>query len=184
MCVLLFFKANYLVETHVSALVRQFGRDKTLALVQSNFYWPKLKRDVDRHVKQSRICHLEKIRSQNSALYTPLLVLKVPWEDFSLDFAMGFPRKQRNKNSIMVVVNRFSKMSYFVPYNKTNDASHMAKLYFKKTIELHGIPRSMVSDRNSKFLSHFWRILWMKLGTSLNYSTSPSSSNRWTNGGN
>ena len=85
MCVLLFFKANYLVETHVGALVRQFGRDKTLALVQSNFYWPKMKREVDRHVKQCRICDLGKTKSQNNGLYTPLPVPKAPWEDVSLD---------------------------------------------------------------------------------------------------
>ena len=52
------------------------GRDKTLALIQANFYWPKLKSDVDRLVKQCHVCHLAKTRSQNSGLYTPLPVLK------------------------------------------------------------------------------------------------------------
>ena len=81
-------------------------------------------------------------------------------------------RTQRNKDSIMVVVDRFSKMSHFVPCNKSNEVSHVADLYFNDIMCLHGIPKTMVSDRDSKFLSHFWRTLWRKLGTCLLFSTS------------
>ena len=63
-------------------------------------------------------------------------------------------------------------MAHFVSCNKTMDASHVADLYFWEIVRLHGIPKSMVSDRNSKFFSHFWRILWWKLGTKLNFNTS------------
>ena len=72
----------------------------------------------------------------------------------------------------MVVVNRFLKISHFVPCSKSNDASHIADLYFKEIVKLHGIPRTMMSDRDSNFISQFQRTLWRKLGTSLNFNSS------------
>ena len=110
-----------------------------------------MKKDVSRHVHRCKICHVAKSHDQNIGMYNPLPVPTFPSEDVSTDFIVGFPRTQRNKDSIMVVVDRFSKMAYFVPCNKTLDAPRVAKLYFQEIVKLHGIPKSIVFDWDSSF---------------------------------
>ena len=159
------------IETHSGGLMGHFGVDKILALLHEPFYWPKMRISVIFVCAKCVTCKHAKSKVQPHGLYSPLHVPSQPWINISMDFVLGLPRSQSGKDSIFVVIDRFSKMAHFIACSKTNDAVHIADLFFKEIVRLHGLPKTIVSDRDIKFLSHFWRTLWSKLGTKLLFST-------------
>jgi hypothetical protein len=158
-------------EAHGGGLMGHFGAKKTEDVLASYFFWPKMRRDIERFVSRCTICQKVKSQLNPHGFYIPLPIPSISWADISMDFVLGLPQTKRGRDSISVVVDRFSKMAYFIACHKSNDVVHIADLFFKEIVHLHGMPSTIVSDRDAKFLSHFWRTLWNKLGTKLLFST-------------
>ena len=76
-----------------------------------------------------------------------------------MDFAVALSKTERGKDVIMVTVDQFPDMAYFIPYEKSDDASRVAPLYFKEVIKIYDIPESIVSYWDTVSLCHFWRCL-------------------------
>jgi hypothetical protein len=142
-------------------------------------FWPGMRENIKRFMDICRICQHSKGKRQNASLYQLLPIHERPWDAVSMDFILGLPRMQRGFDSIFVVVDRFSKIAHFIPCQKTSDATHIANLFFKEVIRLHDLPRSIVSDRDTKFMGHFWRTLWKNLGMNLFVQFSLSSLDGW-----
>ena len=123
------------------------------------FFWPKMKRDVKRVRARCVTYRQAKSRILQHGLYTPLPVPSAHWVNISIDFVLGLLRSSKGRDLIFVIVDRFSKMSLFISCHKINDATHIADLFFREIVQLHGVPRSIVFDRDVKFLSYFWKVL-------------------------
>ena len=107
--------------------------------------------------------------ASNASLYQPLLVPNRPWECVSMEFIVGLPKTKQGCDNIYVVVDRFNKRGQFIPCKTTHDASHIAHIFFKEIIRIHGLTLSIVSDRDIKFMSHFWKTLWCRLRINLSF---------------
>ena len=109
-------------------------------MLREHYYWLGMEKDVQDVLRRCATCQMAKSHVLPQGLHTPLPFPTQPWVDVSIEFIFGLPRTQRNRHCRFVVVDRFSKMAHFIPFNKTSEANHIAELYFKEVMRLHGIP--------------------------------------------
>ena len=88
-----------------------------------------------------------------------------------MDFVTGLPKTPKNHDSVWVVVDRLKKSAYFIPVQTTHTMDKLVELYIKEIVILHGMPQSIVSNRDSRFTSKFSKSLQQALGTRLKFST-------------
>ncbi|RVW42815.1 Transposon Ty3-G Gag-Pol polyprotein [Vitis vinifera] len=119
-----------------------------------------------------QICQQVKAEHQRPAgLLQPLPIPEWKWDNITMDFVIGLPRTRSKKNGVWMIVDRLTKSTHFLAMKTIDSMNSLAKLYIQEIVRLHGIPVSIVSDRDPKFTSQFWQSLQRTLGTQLNFST-------------
>jgi hypothetical protein len=101
----------------------------------------------------------------------PLPIPEWKWETISMDFITGLPRSTKQNDTIMVVVDKLSKVAHFIPVNSTCKAIYIANIFMKEIFRLHGMPKEIISDRDTKFTSNFWKSRFAGFETKLLFST-------------
>ena len=131
-----------------------------------------MKRDVSEFVTKCMVCQNVKEEHQvPSGLLQPIKIPEWKWDRITMDFVVELPVTGREYNSVWVMVNRLTKSAHFLLVRTDYSLNKLAELYIKEIVRLHGIPISIISDRDSRFTSRFWGKLQEALGTRLNFST-------------
>ena len=110
---------------------------------------------VSRYIKGCTTCATSKPSNRKLGLYTPFPIPSCPWERVSMDFVGGLPKSRKGHDYLYVVVDRFSNMCILTPCNKQVTAEQIAKLFFQNVWVHFGLPTSIVSDRDSRFVGKF-----------------------------
>ena len=112
-------------------------------------------------------CRVKAVHLKPAGLLQPLSVPGWKWEEISMDFIVGLPLTQKGHNSIWVIVDRLTKSAHFIPVRSTYRPSDYAELYFSQIVRLHGVPRTIISNRGLQFTARFCEHLHSLLGTKL-----------------
>ena len=160
---------------HDDPLSGHFGFERTLELAQRAFYWPKMRGYVKDYTRSCLLCqHSKTSRHKPYGLLHGEEPPNAPWHDLSLDFVTDLPASGfagHWYDSILVIVDRFTKMAHYVPCRKDIQAEGLADIFLREVVRLHGVPRSIVSDRGPILTSKFWSTLCYYLGVRRKLST-------------
>ncbi|MCH80967.1 Ty3/gypsy retrotransposon protein, partial [Trifolium medium] len=166
------FKELLLREFHETLVGGHAGLSRTMKRLAENFYWDNMKKEVQLFIRQCVVCQQTKYNTgKPNGLLQPLPLPNNVWEDISMDFITGLPISKGN-SVIMVVVDRFSKAIHLGALAAGFTAYKVAELFVSIVCKHHGLPKSIVSDRDPIFISRFWNDLFKFSGTLLRMSSS------------
>ncbi|GAU51985.1 hypothetical protein TSUD_417850, partial [Trifolium subterraneum] len=159
-------------EGHKSGLSIHPGLVKMYQDLRKLFWWPRMHKEIAEYVYACLVCQKSKIEHQKpSGLLQPLFILEWKWDSIAMDFVGGLPKTAKGNEVIWVVVDRLTKSAHFIAIKIGTLVPKLAEIYVEQIIRLHGIPSSIVSDRDPKFTSRFWESLQEALGTKLRLSS-------------
>ncbi|WVZ80536.1 hypothetical protein U9M48_028005, partial [Paspalum notatum var. saurae] len=160
-------RKKILDEAHTSMLTMHPGSNKMYQDLKQKFWWTRMKREIAKYVSECDVCQRVKADHLKPAGMLQPLAFRLKWEDVHMDFIVGLPRTQKGYDSIWVIIDRLTKSAHFLPVKTCYTAATYAGLYISRIMSLHGVPRTITSDRGSLFVSRFWEQLQTALGTNL-----------------
>ncbi|KAJ9544262.1 hypothetical protein OSB04_023969 [Centaurea solstitialis] len=159
-------------EAHQSKYSIHPGSDKMYKGLKEHYWWPGMKRDIATYVSKCLTCAKVKAEHQKpSGLLQQPEIPEWKWEQISMDFVTKLPKTKKGHDTIWVIVDRLTKSAHFLPIKETYSIDKLARLYVDEVVMRHGVPISIISDRDSRFTSRFWQSLQAALGTRVDLST-------------
>ncbi|KAL5559924.1 hypothetical protein UlMin_036136 [Ulmus minor] len=131
-----------------------------------------MKEDVAKYVAKCLTC--QKIKAEHQRPSGELQPIEVPewkWEHITMDFVVGLPKTAKSHDAIWVIVDRLTKSAHFIPIKMTYSLEQLAELYVREVVRLHGVPKAIISDRDARFTSKFWRSVQQAMGTNSHTTT-------------
>jgi hypothetical protein len=157
------YKSRYLIHP---------GSHKMYQDLKEHYWWPKNKAENTSYVSKCLTCSKVKAKYQR-----PLGLLQQPkipqwkWKMITMDFIVNLPKTTCGCHTIWVIVDRLMKSAHFLPIKETDKMERLTRIHIREFVSRHGVPLSIISDRDSRFTSRFWKSLQKALGTRLDMST-------------
>ncbi|GJU29360.1 putative reverse transcriptase domain-containing protein [Tanacetum coccineum] len=159
-------------ESHKSKYSIHPGSDKMYQDLKQLYWWPNMKANIATYVSKCLTCSKVKAEHQKpSGLLVQPEIPEWKWEKITMDFVTKLPKTTNGYDTIWVIVDRLTKSAHFLPMRETDPMEKLMKLYMKEVVTRHGVPVSIISDRDGRFTSLFWKALNKALGTRLDMST-------------
>ncbi|GJT58151.1 putative reverse transcriptase domain-containing protein [Tanacetum coccineum] len=159
-------------ESHKSKYSIHPGSEKMYQDMKKLYWWPNMKANIATYVSKCLTCAKVKAEHQRpSGLLVQPDIPQWKWDNITMDFVTKLPKSSQGYDTIWVIVDRLTKSAIFVPMRETDPMDKLARMYLKEVVTRHGIPLSIICDRDPRFASNFWRSLQNALGTSLDMST-------------
>ena len=165
-------REEILMEFHFSRFTGHPGSTKMYQDLRRQYYWSGMKRHVGDFVRRCLTC--QQVEVEHQKLAGPLQPLKEAewkWEHVTMDLLTHLPQTQQKHDAVWVIVNRLTKSAHFLAVRITFTLERFCQLYIREIVRLHGVPVSIVSDRDPRFTVHFWKSFQKAMGTLLNMST-------------
>ncbi|GKE61206.1 putative reverse transcriptase domain-containing protein, partial [Tanacetum coccineum] len=158
-------------ELHKSKYSIHPGSDKMFHDLEKLYWWPNMKSKIATYVSKCLTCAKVKAEYQKpSGLLVQPEIPQWKWEKITMDFVTKLPKTSSGQDTIWVIVDRLTKSAHFLPMKETDSMEKLTRLYLKEVVSRHGLPISIISDRDSRFTSYFWQSLQKALGTQLDMS--------------